>query len=216
MINKFDIKKMEAVFSEDFSSSLYSFLSEEYLAKKDFGRAYTVCKIGLENNPEDISGQYILSKLHLLKGEISKTKALLEEVLERFPLHLNARKLMIEILKKQKGNSKRLAHHIGELQEYFPELSTITEDSRAEQSKKTDVATFKENKIFEAEKEPVNIDKKFTIKKNMATFTLADILVGQKNYNQALKVLNILEKQGKNKSRINKTRSDINKKINND
>ena len=125
MNKEFDIKKLEAIFSENFSSPLYSILAEEYFKQKDFDRAYIVCKIGLENHPEDIIGQYILSKLCLLKGETAKTKDLLNKILDKLPIHLNARKLIIEILKKEKENNGKLTFHIGEFQKYFPEEKTI-------------------------------------------------------------------------------------------
>ena len=50
----------------------------------------------------------------------------------------------------------------------------------------------------------------------MATFTLVDILVGQKHYNQALDVLSLLEKEGKSQSKIDKERAAINKHIQNE
>ena len=62
MNKKYDIKKLERVFSEDFSSALYPILANMYLQKKDLDRAYTVCQIGLEHHPDDVAGQFILAK----------------------------------------------------------------------------------------------------------------------------------------------------------
>ena len=50
----------------------------------------------------------------------------------------------------------------------------------------------------------------------MATFTLVDILIGQKHYNQALDVLSILEKEGKDQVKIDNKRTSINQRINNE
>ena len=36
-----------------------------------------------------------------MKNKIKKSKIILEEIINVFPLHLNARKLLIEVLKKQ-------------------------------------------------------------------------------------------------------------------
>ena len=215
MNKAFDIKKLETIFSENFSSPLYSVLAEEYLKQKDFDRAYTVCKIGLENHPGDIVGEYILSKLYLLKGEISQSKALLNNLLDKFPIHLNARRLIIEILKKEKENNGRLAHHIKEFQKYFPELSTISSSDKSNKSIDSDDSLSAEQESQIKEK-PNKKKKDFSIKKNMATFTLVDILVGQKHYNQALDVLSLLEKEGKSQSKIDKKRATINKHIQNE
>ena len=45
----------------------------------------------------------------------------------------------------------------------------------------------------------------------MATFTLVNILVKQKHYNEALKVLDILNNAGKDKKKIKQKRSIIKK-----
>ena len=59
MSKEYDIKKIEAAFSENFSSGLYSILANMYLKNQDIERSYTVCKIGLEHHPDDIAGQFI-------------------------------------------------------------------------------------------------------------------------------------------------------------
>ena len=45
----------------------------EYLKNKELDREYTVCKIGLEHHPDDITGQFILAQTYLLKNNISET-----------------------------------------------------------------------------------------------------------------------------------------------
>ena len=47
---KFDLNKLERVFSNNFSSLSYAVLANEYFKKNDLNRAYTVLKIGQENN----------------------------------------------------------------------------------------------------------------------------------------------------------------------
>ena len=204
---KFNLSQLESAFSNNFSSHIYAVLADQYLNNNDLNRAYTVAKIGNENHPDDISGKYILAKIYLLKNKIKEASKLLGEILDRFPLHLNARKLLIEIVKKQ-NNNKKLDYHILELQKYFPNEASIRAESSSDaliQEKKdddSDVVSKSENK----EKASIEINN------NMATFTFVDILIAQKHYNNALEVLKILENNGRNKDKIQQKRDDIKKK----
>ncbi len=208
MDNEFDIVQLESIFSNDFSSPIYAILASQYLKKNDIGRAYTVAKIGQEHHPDDISGKYILAKIHLLKNKIKKSKTILEEIINVFPLHLNARKLLIEILKKQNSN-KDLEYHIAELQKYFPNEASLSSKSNISSEEKTEnKANRKESSNFE-DKGKNNIE----INNNMATFTFVDILISQKHYTNALKTLKVLENNGRDQSKINRMREQINQKL---
>ena len=116
----FDLKKLEKIFSNNFNSLSYAILGNEYMKNNDLDRALTVLQIGQENNPDDLIGKYLLAKALLLKGQAKKSKKLLIEILDSFPLNLKARLLIIEILKKEKQNHDDLSHHIELLQKYFP------------------------------------------------------------------------------------------------
>ena len=138
---------------------------------------------------------------------------MLEEVLEVFPLHINARKLLIEIFKKQNNNEK-LDYHIIELQKYLPNEASIKSSSEVSslvnggQSNQMDKEVA-QNKSHKKEKANMSINN------NMATFTFVDILISQKHYENALEVLNVLEKKGRSKDRINQKRQEINKILGN-
>ena len=47
---EFNLEKLEAVFSNNFSSSIFVILADEYFKNNDLSRAYKVVKIGLEKN----------------------------------------------------------------------------------------------------------------------------------------------------------------------
>ena len=209
MDNEFDIVQLESIFSNDFSSPIYAILASQYLKKNDIGRAYTVAKIGQEHHPDDISGKYILAKIHLLKNKIKKSKIILEEIINVFPLHLNARKLLIEVLKKQNSN-KELEYHIAELQKYFPnEASLSSKINLSDEEKAKKEYGRKEAPSAYVDKEKSNIE----INNNMATFTFVDILISQKHYSNALKALKVLENNGRDQSKINRMRDQINQKL---
>ena len=209
MDKQYDIKKIESIFSEDFSSSLYTILADSYIKNGDIDRAYTVCQIGLEHHPDDVAGQFILAKTYLLQNNFTDSKALLKKILSKFPLHINARKLLIKIFKIEKNKSKSDYHEKQLLkfspvslegQEKAPAKKTATKKNAA---KKT--ATKKTVKSTHTIKEPFIIDKK------MATFTLVSILVKQKHFHEALKVLDVLYKEGKDKKKIKQKRNSIKK-----
>ena len=205
---KFNLSQLESAFSNNFSSYIYTILADKYLSNNDLSRAYTVAKIGNESHPDDISGKYILAKIYLLKNQIKEGHQLLEEILDRFPLHLNARKLLIEIFKNQ-NNNKKLDYHILELQKYFPNEASIQSEPASAMLIEDEKKDEGKNVISASEnKEKVNIE----INNNMATFTFVDILISQKHYENALEVLKILENNGRNKERIQKKRADIKQK----
>ena len=229
MSKKYDIKKLERAFSEDFSSTLYSILANTYLQNNDLDRAYTVCQIGLEHHPDDVAGQFILAKTYLLQNNFTDSKALLKKILSKFPLHINARKLLIKIFKIEKNKSKSDYHEKQLLkfspfslegQEKAPAKKIATKKTAAKKTatkktaaKKTatkknaakKIATKKTVKSTHTIKEPFIIDKK------MATFTLVSILVKQKHFHEALKVLDVLYKEGKDKKKIKQKRNSIKK-----
>ena len=206
---KFDLPKLESMFSNNFSSHIYAILADEYLKKNDLSRAYTVAKIGQENYPDDLIGKYILAKIYLLKNKIKKAAGLLEEILIVFPLHLNARKLLIEIFKKQ-NDEKKLDYQIMQLQKYFPNQSILS-NSQPEVLTKKNVEDKPSDNDKLGRENPKQSDLSFN--KNMATFTFVDILIAQKHFSDALKVLDILEKNGRSSDQIKMKRSDIEDKM---
>ena len=66
------------------------------------------------------------------------------------------------------------------------------------------------------EKTPDFVDEdksNIEINNNMATFTFVDILISQKHYSNALQVLKVLEKNGRDQSKINRVREQISQKL---
>ena len=210
MNNNFNIKILEEIFSEDFSSPAYAMLVDEYLKLGDLDRASTVCNIGLENNPEDLSGQYLLAKIYFLQNKALESKEILNQILNQFPIHLNARQLLIKIIKEQDGRVSELLPNVEKLQEFFPNIGGV---SSSEPNSKEPVLADKKS---EEQTHDIN-DKKsrpkesFKVSKNMATFTFVDILLDQKHYSEALDILDLLERNGKQKTKIKKKREQIKK-----
>ena len=207
---KFDLKKLEKIFSNNFESQSYTILGNEYIKKNDLTRALTVLQIGQENSPDDLIGKYLLAKVYLLNNEIKKSKDLLNEILNLFPLHLRARLLIIEILKEEKRDHSDLSHHIELLQEHFPNHGAPKKNTKSSKKHKNQPL---DNPVSEQVDKEEEQKPDFSINDNMATFTLVNILTNQKHFSEALQVLDILEKKGKDPKKIKEKRVMINKKI---
>tara|TARA_Y100000748_G_scaffold296880_1_gene290195 strand:- start:647 stop:1300 length:654 start_codon:yes stop_codon:yes gene_type:complete len=215
MKNKFDIKVLENIFSENFESPIYAILVEEYLKLGDLDRASTVCNIGLENNPDDLAGKYLLAKILFFQNNINESKKILSQILEKFPIHLNARQLMIKILKEDK-NEAELLNHVQSLQKYFPNIGSANLSSDPNIKENLDDSHNISKDIDPPIQEVQDLPRPkeaFSISKNMATFTLVDILIEQKHYSEALEILDILEKAGKQKKKIKEKRDHIKNRI---
>jgi hypothetical protein len=155
-------------------------------------------------------GKYLLAKVHLLKNEIKKSKDLLNEILNLFPLHLRARLLIIEILKEEKKDHSDLSYHIGLLQEHFPNHGAPQKNTNSSKKHKNQSpdSPGSEQADKKQRQKPY-----FSINDNMATFTLVNILTNQKHFSEALQVLDILEKKEKDPKKIKEKRIMINKKL---
>ena len=209
MSNNFNIKVLEGIFSEDFKSPVYTMLVEEYLKLGDLDRANTVCNIGLENNPDDLGGQYLLAKIFFFQNKINQSKIQLDQILRKFPIHLNARQLMIKILKEE-GQDADLLVHVEKLQEYFPNIGAANFSNPNNYQDKNEISETSEDSIEDGETNEVEKRKEsFVVSKNMATLTFVEILINQKHYAEALDILDILEKQGKQKKKIKEKRDYI-------
>lgn len=213
MNNNFDIKVLENIFSENFDSPIYSILVEEYLKLGDLDRANTVCNMGLENNPEDLAGKYFLAKILFFQNNLSESKTLLNQILEKLPIHLNARQLIIKILKEDQ-NEPELLTHVQKLQEYFPNIGAANLSSSESKEDLNNSEASADIADSETTRDEVGRPKEsFVVSKNMATFTFVDILIDQKHYSEALVILDILEKKGKQKKKIKEKRENIKKRM---
>ena len=54
-------KYLENNFAADFGTPLFPVLADLYLKTKDLRRARKVCELGLENDPQNTDGKFILA-----------------------------------------------------------------------------------------------------------------------------------------------------------
>lgn len=216
MINHINIskqKELEKAFADDFSSPIFPILGELYLNKKDFIRAKKVCEIGLEHDPENINGYYILSKIHLYNNELHKAQEYLEIIIRKKPLHIKALKLIVKLNEELNVSKKNQLKYLNKLFNIFPNDTTLELKISSLDSKyinKKDIHEEYEKTTTQGhQSKQRNIN--FNIQPNMATLTFVEILKEQKHYHEALHVLSLLESKSEKKSKTKKLKNELKK-----
>ena len=57
------VKELEKLFANDFSSPVFPLLAEHYYKTNDYYRAKKVCEMGLKGNNNNAQGMFILAKI---------------------------------------------------------------------------------------------------------------------------------------------------------
>ena len=182
-------KVLEKLFADDFASPVFPVLAEMYLQENDLRRASIVCSIGLKNSPHNVNGQYVQALVLIEETDYKNAKKILTQIVLQNPLHLNSLIHLLAIAHNNKNSITtlyRLANKILLIDPgYDPALSVVQEyQSLANTKQQTKKAVKK-----------ITIEAPFDINKNIASITLASILKSQGHYNQALDVLNLLDKK---------------------
>ena len=72
---------LEREFTKDFGSPVFPILAAQYLKQRDFRRAEKVCRVGLEHDPYNTAGKYILAKIHLYQNQVKEGEQLVAQKL---------------------------------------------------------------------------------------------------------------------------------------
>ena len=78
----FTLGELENLFAENFSSPIFPFLSDFYLNNSQEDKALRVSEIGLKNDPDNFSGQYVLSKIYIINNDFIKAEKLLTYIIK--------------------------------------------------------------------------------------------------------------------------------------
>ena len=203
-------ENLEKIFSDDLGSSYFPLLAEEYLKDKDYARAKKVCNVGLLLNPNNNDGKFILAKLEMIQGNGKVATELLKDIIASDNLYINAMRMLV-MHYNSKGTNQvemvKLLHNILDLvpdDEYANEILKSAKKAAKKKTKKTKAKPPKQKvakskkqsaakpKAKKIKSEPENID--INIDSKMATLTFVDILIRQKQYGQATKVLKLVSK----------------------
>jgi len=221
MIDILDKKTLENRFAEDFGSPLFPILATMYLSEGDIYRARKVCEVGLDHDTSNVDGKFIFSKVAMYEEKYTAAEKLLKSVVNENPAHFNGLRMLIRLEIKLNRSPKTIQNYIKRLLRFIPEdseckewmeqLQSIPNESVSQEKVGVEIVTLKMRpKVVEAPKKTKSIgNKTYNVDKSMATFSMVQVLVSQKHFNQALAVLGVLESMGQDKNKIGKEKEEI-------
>ena len=217
MINLKDKTALEFHFADHFDTALFPVLADTYLQTGDLRRAKKVCEIGLGYTPDNIDGMYTFAKVHLVGGNLKNAENVLKTLLTNKLFHLQGIILLAHIqveLNRSSSTIKSTWERVLEIDPHHLEAIKILKQLKKE-SKSTSI---KKEKTFVKRGTPKgSIIREehlelFSISPKLATFTLVKVLENQGLYFQALHVLDVLSKKGRNLKKISREKNRIKKK----
>ena len=217
MIDILDKKMLEGKFADDFASPYYPILAELYLNEGDISRALRVCEVGLDHDSHNTDGKFIFAKVALADKKFTTAEKWLKIVVEENPAHFNGLRMLIKLEFQLSRSHKTIQNYINRLLKFLPEDSECMEwlkeiqnvvavDPSALPSKHIEIK--QENNVTIQKPKPV-IEKKYTIEKEMATLTMAQVLKSQRHYQEALAVIDVLESNGQDDGQIAQQKEEI-------
>ncbi len=208
--------ELELYFSDHFDTILFPVLAEIYLKKNDLKRARKVCEIGLNYHKNDVSGWFIYAKIEKAEGRLKEAEKALENVLLYSNNHLIAAEMLCEVQTVLGRASNRLLKSWQYVLKINPnneialgfidKFNSKKENNEQKILKYSNVkpSNIKPQKKYvpklEMTRESVseNISEPLNISSRLATFTLVSVLKNQALFDEALNVLDSLEKKGEN------------------
>ena len=206
-------KELEHLFAEKFSTNAFPILADLYYNKRQYDRAVKVCKIGLQHNPNNLLGQYILSKIMIINNDFMKAEKLLQTVIRKDGNNINALLLLLELSLKLERKPTIIQKYLGKLLLKIPNNKKVRKFNKQFIKQKLS-SNQKDKKIIinKAHSESIQIAD------NMATKTMYQIIKKQKKFHSAKTILEIMINRKRNvvfaKNELKKINSIINKEKN--
>ena len=222
--------ELELYFADNFDTILFPLLANLYFEQDDLKRARKVCQIGLSHHKDNAEGLFILAKIEKAEGNLKQAEKYLEDVLRYSYDHLIASEMLCEIQTVLGRASSRLLKSWQHVLLLNPENQTakkfIKKVGNNSKKKLKKNKASKKNKVPKKSVIPIkkigNKEKKVSIdystdeikeplkvSSRLATFTLVAVLKNQGLYDQALEVLDALEKKGEKPNIIKRERNSI-------
>ena len=201
------IKELERMFANNFGSPIFPILAEYYLKDNQIKRSIKVCKIGLKNNPSNLNGEFILSKILIKEGKLKGAEKKLKFITKN-SVNINALFILIDISVQLKRSTETIKKYILQLNQLFPNNKKVEQYNKKYLLSQKKYQSNPSVKTVKVKSSSINIDNK------LATKTMYNLLLKQKKYYHALEVLNIMNLKKKNIQFIKKNKPDLLKKIN--
>ena len=201
-------ENLEKIFSEDLGTSFFPQLAEEYIKEGDYELARKVCNVGLLLNPQNNDGKYILAKIMMVDGDGKGAEGILKEILSEDTLYVNALRLLVMYYNSKSIKQVEMIKMVHQILDLIPNDEFASEILKASKKPTKPIKRKKVAKQVTAKKskgtkrkptlkspraiasEPEN--NKIDIDPKMATLTFVDILIKQKQFEQAGNVLKLV------------------------
>lgn len=203
-----NIKDLEHRFASDLKSPIFPQLASIYYDYQQFEKASKVCDLGLKNDSNNASGQYIKAKILLIENKPQKAEKLLKKIIILDENNINALLTLIAVSKSLKRNHTVINKYINHAYNIFPENPKIKKMYYATSKDKNNKKDSKKTKKI-VNKDIININAK------MATQTMYRLMVKQNKFDVAQNILEIMSKEKySNKSFIKRETKKIKTLIN--
>ena len=201
-------ENLEKIFSEDLGTSFFPQLAEEYIKEGDYELARKVCNVGLLLNPQNNDGKYILAKIMMVDGDGKGAEGILKEILSEDTLYVNALRLLVMYYNSKSIKQVEMIKMVHQILDLIPNDEFASEILKASKKPKKPIKRKKVTKKVTAKKSKgskrkstlkspraiasVPENNKIDIDPKMATLTFVDILIKQKQFEQAGNVLKLV------------------------
>ena len=205
MNNLLNQKYLEQKFADDFSSPLFPVLANLYFKKDDLLRAKKVCEIGLQHAPENYTGKFILAKILISEKKFQQAEKILKSVIKNDPINISSLRLLIYISNQINRSNNTIIKYVKTLLSLIPndaEASKWLEQKGHHTNHNIDFIPKRGQSETRTKEILLTSDQNYSIQNNMITFTMVNILIKQKQYNQANEVLDVLKLNGSDSNKI--------------
>ena len=200
--------ELEKLFSSDNSSPLFPVLANIYYEKKLYKYSVKVCKLGLIEDADNLEGMYILSKALLMQGKVVDAEIILKKIVQKCPYHLYSSLLLIHVYEELQRNHNIIKSQIKKMYSFYPLHNQIIRYYK-QYCSSIGVPEESEDNFRYTQTKSIQ----FNYNPKLATITMYKLLYSQKEYQEALTVLQILVKKPKYKKFANSEIEKLNKKL---
>ena len=203
------LQELEKILSANSSSPVFPMLANLYYKKKLYKYAVKICKLGLNQDPNNLEGLYILAKTFLIQGKIEKAEQILKNILRICPFHLHSSLLLLHVFENLNRNKKALETYTKKAHNFYPSNPKVQVYYKKYCNTETTTSKQKINT-----KGAKSTQKIFNYNPKLATITMYKLLCAQKKYRDAFALLKILAKNPKHKKFVEEESKIIKMKLN--
>jgi hypothetical protein len=203
----FNTHQLEQIFSENNDSPIFPILANRYYEKKLYKYAVKICEIGLNHNPENLEGLYVLAKSLLMRGQESNAAILLKKIIKQCPYHLYSTLLLVHILESTQKNQLFIKSQIKIIYNFYPNHPQV---NSVYEKYFSNAPALKKRRIKKIKTLP---NQSFAYNPKLATITMYKLLYTQNKLHDALAILTVLSESQSHQDFVKKEFKKIKNKL---